>query len=1043
MFSRQQLRLQQPFEDDLIDHVDASKKKKLHCTDNQDTSFLTSIEPNGTGSVLRSLESSSELRGIASKQSFGVPTGTKKATSCTSFEVKTRLVPSQDCSIYESRLQRLYEQLQRREPTKKERRGAPDEPLQASPTVAGDEGTVTSLRSTSQQVRCSPPPLQAKLGAARDRDGGPPLRQSTREKKINVPRSGAESTAISATSAHVNSSRRVLPAHLSSISPGTQHASLMSGRQVSQALQALPVPRTYPSLPTKLAATGIPGLLITAAHVWAALGFFEMRYSELSGKSSKTAAATSPPLSSPTGPQDTESFLLLIEELYGCYASNSQRPAAEVDKLTTLVRNGLWRVLFNAVFYCLTVLDGHRRRPTALSQAEVEVRTGGAEDAYDVVYGSEDGGAETEATTAQPPLSHVPVRLLWCFPGESDDDLVLRRVRDSLPPQSRIWIHGCSRGVEHARGAGRSPWGSTADISALRGSHAHSSLPSPDVQSHTSPTSVSDLLRRADAEVYGGRLNTPLPIKDWYWVLRCVAQMGYQRNTFYLQTPTQSNPHELLLILLWLTQRYKLITVAEYVELNRKYGFLLEYHADDAFFSGSSTPMSSARTRLLFSFSRSNAWPPLSFDESATIAARLEQVERSLGPIGGAEGCNDKKHSCPNTTATSACPTSAQQVRRLMAVRRLLTTAFNRLQFSLHQQAEQASLLGLHAPLDMQLSSQEHHSLYEELLKGLTHLQQTEIRVEWVAENISAAASMIAYLLRHDDAVVAEEEVLRSLEEDDTTWLEETAVESLKGSGKHGRTRIANSDSVTVPQSISERLKLAIRHGAMQPQTSPASCASRAESLAQALSNFHATHTKPFLIETWRSMLRQSQICPESLPQQHLQFLRDVEAQRLQEERVRENMKSRYSLQATLAAEWAVMRYEVQRRRSRSPSWSDERNYARQHRLISTVVPPLDLVTNASLSYLRLQEEEQAYGNVRIHSGDAQIVAVGQPSSGSTTSSKMGLDRLLEWERDELANDHGVAALHEAKLQRCRELLDELRSVYRLRIANPTKRALR
>jgi len=377
-----------------------------------------------------------------------------------------------------------------------------------------------------------------------------------------------------------------------------------------------------------------------------------------------------------------------------------------------------------------------------------------------------------------------------------------------------------------------------------------------------------------------------------------------------------------------------------------------------------------------------------------------------------------------------------------MAAHRLVSTAFSRLELLLHQQAEQATLLGLHAPLDMQLSAQENDELYEELTMGLTHVQQTETRVKQVMESVIAAASMIAYLLRHDDAMVTEEEVVRALEEDDATWLDEMAVEGRQEHRGGGGTRGRSSEGAAGSQSASERQRRAMRNGTMPPQTSSASRVLRAESLSQALSNFRATHTKTSLSETWRSMVRKSQIYPDSLPSHHLRFLLDVEAQRMQEERVRENMKSRYSLQAALAAEWTIMQYEEQRRRSCSPNEPGERSRAQRRCLAATVVPPLDLVTNAHASYTRLQEEEQAYGDLCISSDDTQIVAVGQPSPGSTTSAKLVLERLAAWEKDELRKEQAVAVAtrREGLIQRCDKLLEELNHVHHLRIANPTQR---
>ncbi|CBZ26827.1 conserved hypothetical protein [Leishmania mexicana MHOM/GT/2001/U1103] len=766
-----------------------------------------------------------------------------------------------------------------------------------------------------------------------------------------------------------------------------------------------------------------------AARVWAALGFFEMRWEERArSDGGERVEEVSPYATGPSSPEDAESFLWGLEEYLSFYRADLPGPSAAVlVEVTALLRNGLWRVLFNAVFYCLTVLDKHRRRRGPLSCRETEVQTGGAEDTYEVVYSSSDADGEDakEASLNR----EVPVRLVWKYPGESDEERLARCVRDPLPPNSPLWS-----------GSPAAAWGREAESTSMLRSDLHG------IQRPSSRCPLD--------EVYGGRLRTALPIADWYLVLRCLAQVGYRRDVFYLQTPFDASPHELILALLWLTQRYKMLAVAEYVELSRRYAFLLQYHVNDAFLygcaatGGSPRPAcTTARERLLYQLSHASAWPPVSFDENATIAVRLAQLERCLGKATSSGGRGASAQLSVPTGPSAA----SLHVRRLMAVRRLLGLSFNRLHQALQRQAEQVTLLGLHSPLDAQLCRKQHHALYEEVTAGLAHVQATEERLQTAADNLAKAGSLVAFLLRYEESTVSAEEVLLGLEEDDATWLSHD--DPAEGDASDTEATLARGKR---RETEADRWRRAVGRGKLPVSQSESEHASAA-SLAQAVSTFRATHVRATLTDTWRRLLRRSHVAPQTVPAESLRFLLDTEAQQVQEARVRENMRYRYSLQAALAAELAVLGYQTQQRRHRSHSRSPLRsgdggavsstNLAEgmrgvdgsvsiETRPVQVALPPLDLVTNAGIAFGQLRSEEAVYGSVTLGSAELQLTEVGDPSGGSTTSARLELERLQAWE-GQLDAQLSVPAQTAARMEYCKGVLHALYHKYGLRIATP------
>lgn len=808
-------------------------------------------------------------------------------------------------------------------------------------------------------------------------------------------------------------------------------------------------------LPPALSEAGVDGLMHIAVHIWATLGFFEMRPREgrttIDSDSDGEDAASEretvsdgfsncPELSDP---HDTEAFLFALQDFLGLFQKDMVSvPNAAFSALTELVRNGLWRVLFNATFYCVTVLDSRRRRRGAMSRKEGEVRTGGPEDAYEVVFpssssvGSVDEGDDGDERQA-------PVRLTWRNPGESAAQRAARCVRDPIPTESPLRSGGALRGT------GVDALGNRVD----RRSGGRDAL----CKEGSQPL----------ARLCNARLRTTLPVAEWYFTLRCLAQVGYARDSFYLQTPSTASSIELLLALLWLTQQYKLLAVAEYVELSRRYGFLLQHHVEEAVKQGPTResvggrfPAQAARhpqprERLLHQFSSATVWPPVTFDENSAIQLRLVQLERCLGRSSSAEASQAPSTQDRNPSA------APQEVRRLLAVRRLVTLSLNRLHHALQRQAEQTVQLGLHSPLDAQLCRKEHHDLYEQVMAGLQYVQHTERRMRAAADGLAKAGSLVAFLLRYEESVVPADEVLLALEEDDATWLSnlDGAEESGVSSDRERKSPRRQGVKRTPAGTPSERWRRAVRRGTLS-EPAASSLPTSAAAVVQSLSTFRATHSRAALTETWKRLLRRSHVAPQSVSPENVRFLLDVEAQQIQEARVRDNMTSRYSLQAALAAELAVLGHEEQQQQARrrhprsscrrtggrDDSCADDSTHSPQRptaapdvvvQPVRVVLPDLDLVTNAAAAFAQLRVEEEAYGPVALGTAEVQLTEVGVPAAGSTTSARLELERLAAL-REELSTQLGVRAQTEQRVAHCKEMLQNLYHQFGLRLATPT-----
>lgn len=807
-------------------------------------------------------------------------------------------------------------------------------------------------------------------------------------------------------------------------------SALSAHRQPTQQEQSHGRPTV--TLPASLSGSGVSGLMSTAVYVWAPLGFFAMRPSENDADSdtdneggSVVAGKEMPSVGSsvtvqePSDPRDVEAFLFELEDFLGLFCAEATVTSNDtLAGYTALMRNGLWRVLFNAVFYCVVVLDEHRRHG-ALSVKEREVRTGGPEDAYEVVFPSSSSSAEEE-DSEQGMEREVPVRLTWRVPGESAEERAARCVRDALPSDSPLR-------------AGGPPYRShvgTEDDAELGGSQRRN---------------AATTMRVPLQDLYEGRLQAPLPVSDWHFILRCLAQVGYRRDSFYLQTPSSASPFELLLALLWLTQQYKLLGVAEYVELNRQYGFLLQYHVEDAFWRGGAAAHESTRERLLRHLADASVWPPVSFDENSAIHLRLIQLERCLGRPTPQEPLVHPGPSSPTTL----------QVRRIMTVQRLIHLSLNRLHHALQRQAEQTALLGLHSPLDAQLCCREHHDLYEEVMAGLTYVQETAGRLQSAAHALARAGSLVAFLLRYDESGMSAEDVLLALEEDDATWLDTVdGGRNSEGDDSSARRRRPRYTSEARGQTAADQWRRAVQRGALPPEQAAPSLPTSAAALAQSLSTFRATQSRASLAETWKRLLRRSHVAPHTIPPENLRFLVDSEAQQVQAARVRENMKSRYSLQAALAAELAVLGYERQQRRQRSPLHSPRRRGTKLveesvssrrtadadadvvARPVCVALPAMDLVTNAATTFAQLQAEEAAYGPVTLSTAELQLTEVGEPAAGSTTSARLELERLEAWEA-ELDEQLDARARTAERVTHCKKILETLYHQFGIRMATP------
>lgn len=116
-------------------------------------------------------------------------------------------------------------------------------------------------------------------------------------------------------------------------------------------------------------------------------------------------------------------------------------------------------------------------------------------------------------------------------------------------------------------------------------------------------------------------LRHPLPVLQWQACITRLAQMGYPRSYGFCQTPLYARVSELLLILLWLTKRFALVSIAELVAL---------YDEEQQQEGGASLRSLLQLPAGAAAASASPMWPPSHFHLPGAVRAAQSQI-RSLG----------------------------------------------------------------------------------------------------------------------------------------------------------------------------------------------------------------------------------------------------------------------------------------------------------------------------------------------------------------------------------------------------------------------------
>lgn len=602
----------------------------------------------------------------------------------------------------------------------------------------------------------------------------------------------------------------------------------------------------------------------------------------------------------------------------------------------TQVRHGLWLILYNAVFYCLSALDRESRR-------QVESLKG--------LNRTMDDHTEVEATPSDEENHEgglrLPAALAWRYPSDPPSD---------------------DRGT---------------DSRAVGGSR----------------------------EMYGGLLHTPLPIQSWHFMRRCLAVMGYRRDAFYLQSPTSGNCHELLLALLWLTKRYKLIAVSEYIALHATSPHLLQYRAEKEGkpTKGKASSSMTADQRLLESVGMSLPWPPVSFAETAVINHRLAQIDSIMGP------------SCKETDNPTAA-TGTILTRRVMALRRLLALSFQRLQHALHQRVTQHCTLGLHSAWGAQLSLPTHDAAFAQMITALESVSGLDSRVREKLNQLYACGQLVADALRRDadcDAIAALD-LDKVLKEDEGTWLGTYLEEDL------GFSRLCGE--------------------------LPTARRCQGLNLKQTLSAFGASQTRQRLLETWRSLRRHATLqgagrsgmssgacpCVEDGERPRAEVLVvDREAQAQYVRNVIAHAKSRYMLHANLAAEHRLLC-----QKQKQGTLSCVRVSAQRTLPTHSMAPPAapNAATVAPFALTISTECPSPNGDIMTGSSRMQLTEVGLPSQGATTSAILEGVRLTSVLKD-LTEGATFYISDAQRVQHCKEALDNLYEHYGLRVARTISKA--
>nr|CCC93374.1 conserved hypothetical protein [Trypanosoma congolense IL3000] len=499
-----------------------------------------------------------------------------------------------------------------------------------------------------------------------------------------------------------------------------------------------------------------------ALDVWATLGFFEVPPLEDEGCpciSRSDDKASLPPAVGVAGKDleacdaDVFSFVSALEE---CYAGLVEGEHVAPRLGCCQLLNGVWRVLFNAVFYCATAPCGVAS-PTG---QDVTTRCFHPLRSYEHSCDERPKVGEEE---------EFPVRLQW-------HSNYYKVGVDQKDPKRRKWRGSSVEAADPLKDR-RPPVSHDSNSKGVRGSVPPESLgsrikTSPEAEEFVRSSHRSRLSNKhtnADQPLFSSVLDYPVPIESWRFILHKLAALGYKRDDFYVQTPVHSSLHELLLALLWLTKEFQLASAAEHVRMQLTYPFLLrqcsaESNCEDAaalpwvaearasalsgctqtMEGGCSTRRLAADTlnqirseRLLRSFPGAVPWPPASFMEQGDIAYRMQQLQRHPLATTEREDLGTTPAGLPDLS------------RQLLSIRRLFELSVDRLERTLHQRVEQSALLGSHSDLDVQLCYPAMHEAYKQMCRGLRHMCGLKERLQHIMEQLSRFGSLVAWTIRN------------------------------------------------------------------------------------------------------------------------------------------------------------------------------------------------------------------------------------------------------------------------------------------------------
>ncbi|KAG8345131.1 hypothetical protein TRVL_04039 [Trypanosoma vivax] len=683
--------------------------------------------------------------------------------------------------------------------------------------------------------------------------------------------------------------------------------------------------------------------------------------------------------------KDVLFFVSTLREYYERLLKPSSVPVAHeaVDDGTSeavgggsnMLRQGLWRVLFNATFYCATV-PGPRSKVVTLdlesafcasTQSKADLGsplpsgvTSRPNSPTSVVNGPEESArfysenwceeGEVKEMSTSGAVQVFPVRLQWCRTQLTDmDSASERRQMGSTGVASTTGEEEshCSQTLQgHA--VGRSGKKITSSFAARE-----------EVNSH--PRDCEMLFTR--------QLNTPIPIIPWIFVLRTMAQLGYKRDVFYVQTPLHASVHELLLALLWLTGKFQLIAVAEHVQFQLLYPFLLQQcHSSEGIRTsadavtepvdgsgvdcawrrigtsakGLGSELKATGKVLERCFTQAVPWPPASFVEREHVARRLKQQQRLIPT----ETSLRRKTENACGTMSTCLPDLSRQ---LLSIRRLITLSLNRLENTLHQRAEQIIALGLHSDVDVQLCHPELHDTYLHVCGGLRHLSSMEERLREASEQLSRLGALVAWAIQR--------------EQQESGGVSGHDTRDRKGSG---------CATVAVMEAIARDKVEEELHCSREMRCK----------LRDSIERFMATRRRQELRELSAHIRRSARVSDERAPHDDNAL----------ESTVRLNMRSRYSLEAALCAELVCWQTgflsRVPLAASKTVPCGEDGSECGGDTAIAergALLGTFGLITGI--------ESDDAGGGYVCR---AQATAVGRPVGGGTTSAQLEMQRLQE-----------------------------------------------